>query len=159
MWQCIINGVLWQLLFYMCEFFIFIQFIYKLMCIITFFYFSCAFFRLRNTTHVYDILCLWQFMYDIGFIFVTTYVHNKLWFYSNFIFLTTYKYFSNYYLICLVTYILYVWQLTTHVYNKFYLLATLFYVCDNSYYNLYINLWVRYLLSFFTTYMYDILCS
>ena len=72
--------------FYMCEFFIFIQFIYKLMCIITFFYFSCAFFRLRNTTHVYDILCLWQFMYDIGFIFVTTYVHNKLWFYSNFIF-------------------------------------------------------------------------
>ena len=158
MWQCIINGVLWQLLFYMCEFFIFIQFIYKLMCIITFFYFSCAFFRLRNTTHVYDMLCLWQFMYDIGFIFVTTYVHNKLWFYSNFIFLTTYKYFSNYYLICLVTYILHMRQLMYII--NFIFWQVLFYVYDNFYFydNLYINLWVRYLL-FFTTYMYDILCS
>ena len=55
------------------------------------------------TTHAYDMLCLWQFVHMTDSIFMTTYVHNKLWFCANFVSVTTYKYFYNYYII------LYVW--------------------------------------------------
>ena len=85
-------------------------------CIYTYVYDNLLFLLLmRMTCYVCDNLCIWPILF-----LMTTYVHNKLWFCANFVSVTTYKYFYNYYII------LYVWQLT--IFTTY---IMIFCVCDN----------------------------